>query len=445
VPLQFDGSLAGAGLPVISISDDVASAWFSQLGKNLNAVQEKLDAGEPAIGYPLKDIQLAATIEIQHEKKTGRNVLGRLQVNDQPAGQIVVVGAHIDHLGTGISGNSLARDNEKSAIHFGADDNASGVTAMMQMAEALSNAKQAGQLQGQRDIVFAAWSGEELGLLGSSHYVKNLETLFSQHAAAAEPPAKANSATEPDAPKSQPADQENKTPAQETLSGPNTGGLNLYIAACLNMDMVGRLQERLVLQGIGSSPAWQSLIERANVPLGLNVSLQNDSYLPTDASVFFLHGVPILSAFTGNHGEYHTPRDTPEKLNYEGISQIGRLMSLVCRQLISLEQPPRYAAQERPKDGERRANLRAWLGSVPDYAQSDVKGVLLSGVAKGGPAEKAGVRGGDIIVRLAGKDIENIYDYTYAIEALKSGQETEVSVRRGEKVLTFKVTPGSRD
>jgi hypothetical protein len=316
---------------------------------------------------------------------------------------------------------------------------------MMQMAEALSNAKQAGQLQGQRDIVFAAWSGEELGLLGSSHYVKNLETLFSQHAAAAEPPAKANSATEPDAPKSQPADQENKTPAQETLSGPNTGGLNLYIAACLNMDMVGRLQERLVLQGIGSSPAWQSLIERANVPLGLNVSLQNDSYLPTDASVFFLHGVPILSAFTGNHGEYHTPRDTPEKLNYEGISQIGRLMSLVCRQLISLEQPPRYAAQERPKDGERRANLRAWLGSVPDYAQSDVKGVLLSGVAKGGPAEKAGVRGGDIIVRLAGKDIENIYDYTYAIEALKSGQETEVSVRRGEKVLTFKVTPGSRD
>jgi len=221
--------------------------------------------------------------------------------------------------------------------------------------------------------------------------------------------------------------------------------LNLYIAACLNMDMVGRLQERLVLQGIGSSPAWQSLVEKANVPLGLNISLQNDSYLPTDASVFFLHGVPILSAFTGNHSEYHTPRDTPEKLNYEGISQIGRLMSLVCRQLITMDQPPRYAAQERPKDGERRANLRAWLGSVPDYAQSDVEGVLLSGVAKNGPAEKAGVRGGDIIVKLAGRDVKNIYDYTFAIEALKSGQETEISVRRGDEVLTFKVTPGSRD
>jgi Tol biopolymer transport system component len=353
VPLQFDGSLAGAGLPVISISDDVAAAWFTQRGKELKTVQTKLDSGEPAIGYPLTDIQLAATIEIQHEKKKGRNVLGRLQLNDSPSGQIVVVGAHIDHLGTGISGNSLARDNEKTSIHFGADDNASGVTAMMQMAEALANAKQAGQLEGQRDLVFAAWSGEELGLLGSSHYVKSLETLFSQHAAAAEtaaPPRTPDSAA-PKSSESGPA--EPAAPKQDPLSGPNTGGLNLYIAACLNMDMVGRLQERLVLQGIGSSPAWQSLVERANVPLGLNISLQNDSYLPTDASVFFLHGVPILSAFTGNHGEYHTPRDTPEKLNYEGISRIGQLMSLVCRQLISMDQAPRYAAQERPKDGER--------------------------------------------------------------------------------------------
>ena len=441
VPLQFDGSLAGAGLPVISISDEVAAAWFTQRGKELRAIQAKLDSGDPAIGYPLTGVQLAATIEIQHEKKKGRNVLGRLQLNDSPAGQVVVVGAHIDHLGTGSSGNSLARDAEKTSIHFGADDNASGVSAMMQMAEALANAKQAGQLEGQRDIVFAAWSGEELGLLGSSHYVKNLETLFSEHAAAAEASAPAPAPAQ-DAPADGAAPA---APKQDPLSGPNTGGLNLYIAACLNMDMVGRLQERLVLQGIGSSPAWQSLVEKANVPLGLNISLQNDSYLPTDASVFFLHGVPILSAFTGNHSEYHTPRDTPEKLNYEGISQIGRLMSLVCRQLITMDQPPRYAAQERPKDGERRANLRAWLGSVPDYAQSDVEGVLLSGVAKNGPAEKAGVRGGDIIVKLAGRDVKNIYDYTFAIEALKSGQETEISVRRGEQVLTFKVTPGSRD
>ena len=102
-------------------------------------------------------------------------------------------------------------------------------------------------------------------------------------------------------------------------------------------------------------------------------------------------------------------------------------------------------AQDRPKDGQRRAALRAYLGTVPDYAQSDVKGVMLSGVAKGGPAEVAGVNGGDVIVKLAGKTIENIYDYTYAIEALKSGQETEITVLRDGKEIAMKLTPGSRD
>lgn len=443
VPLQFDGSLAGSGLPVISVTDDVAAEWFSARKKDLKTIQEKLDSGEPAMGFPLDGLKIGATIEIVQEKKKGRNVLGRLQVNEEQAGQIVVVGAHVDHLGTGPNGNSLARGDEQSNIHYGADDNASGVSAMMQIAEAMAGAKEAGKLKGQRDVVFAAWSGEEIGLLGSSHYVKTLETMFSQHAAAAGDETSEEKAGDE---KSGDADDAKSGEKQsEGLTGPNTGGLNLYIAACLNMDMVGRLQEKLVLQGTGSSASWQKIVEQANVPLGLSLSLQDDSYIPTDASVFFMHGVPILSAFTGNHGEYHTPRDTPEKLNYEGISKIANLMMLVCRQLISDERPPQYMAQERPKDGQRRASLRAYLGTVPDYAQTDAKGVLLSGVAKGGPADKAGVKGGDIIVKLAGKVIENIYDYTYAIEALKSGQEVELTVTRDGKDVTVKVTPGSRD
>ncbi len=430
VPLLFDGTLAGSSLPVFSVTDTVAAEWFKEQGKDIQSVQQKMDSGEPAMGFPLDGLKISATIDIQHEKKKGRNVLGRLQINESPAGQIVVVGAHIDHLGTGPNGSSLARGDEQSQIHFGADDNASGVSAMLQIAEAMALAKDAGKLQGQRDVVFAAWSGEELGLLGSSHYVKNLETMFSQHAAVVQG--------------DKPSDDQPTTKADES-TGPNTGGLNLYIAACLNMDMVGRLQEKLILQGIGSSPAWQKIIEQANVPLGLSLTLQDDSYLPTDAQVFFLHGVPMLSAFTGNHGEYHTPRDTPEKLNYEGITKVANLMSLVCRNLIAADHSPVYMAQDRPKDSQRRASLRAYLGTVPDYAQSDVKGVMLSGVAKGGPAEVAGVKGGDVIVKLAGRRIENIYDYTYAIEALKSGQETEITVLRDGKEVAMKVTPGSRD
>ena len=447
VPLQFDGSLAGTSMAVVSVSNDVAAAWMTAMNKDLQALQSRLDSGDPAMGFPVKGLKIAAQVDIQQEKKVGRNVLGRLQVGDTPAHELVVEGAHIDHLGAGPSANSLARDEEQANIHFGADDNASGVSAMLQIAEALARAKDAGKLEGKRDIVFAAWSGEELGLLGSSHYVKQMETMFSQHAAALEgAPAETPNGEADGKPESgDKSSDSTDTKNADDRSGPNTGGLHLYIAACLNMDMVGRMQEKLVLQGIGSSPNWQQMIERANVPVGLPITLQDDSYLPTDASVFFMHGVPILSAFTGNHGEYHTPRDTPEKINYEGISQIARFMSIVLKDLISQKKMPEYVMQEKPADGQRRANLRAYLGSIPDYAESDTKGVQLSGVAKGGPSDVAGIKGGDIIVKLAGKPIENIYDYTYAIEALKIGQEIEITVQRNGKDITMKVVPGSRD
>lgn len=441
IPMQFDGSLSGTSLAVLSITDDVFAEWLASVKKDATKIQKRLDTGDPVMGFPIKGLKLSTTVDITQEKKTGRNVLGRLQVDETPAHEIVVVGAHIDHLGAGPSANSLAKGDEEGNIHFGADDNASGVAAMLQIAESMATARDAGKLKGKRDVVFAAWSGEELGLLGSSHYVKELETMFSQHAAAVSPPEETQEGS--DAEDEEEADSDKQT--KDDQSGPNTGGLHLYIAACLNMDMVGRMQEKLVLQGVGSSTQWQQLIEQVNVVTGLPITIQEDSYLPTDASVFFLHGVPILSAFTGNHSEYHTPRDTPEKLNYEGISQVARLMNLVCRQLISQDRSPKFVMQERPNDGQRRANLRAYLGSIPDYAESDTKGVLLSGVAKNGPASKAGVKGGDIIVELAGKKIENIYDYTYAIEALKIGQETEIVVQRKGKLIRMKVTPGSRD
>ena len=436
VPLRFDGSLAGTSLPVLSVTDDVAAQFFETAEQDLKSIQKKMDDGRPAMGFQLADMWLSASVDIRQEQRHGRNVLGRLQLGDAPADEIVVLGAHIDHLGSGPSANSLARDDESSQIHFGADDNASGVAAMLQIAEALATARDQGQLTGNRDILFAAWSGEELGLLGSSHFVRDLETVFAQHAAVASGAAADDSSDDAD------QDEENQT---DSVSGPNTGGLHMYIAACLNMDMVGRLQERLVLQGIGSSPEWRSIIEQANVVAGLPVTLQKDSYIPTDASVFFMHGVPILSAFTGTHGEYHTPRDTPEKLNYEGISDVARFMGRVCRNLVNRTKMPVYVAQTRPDEGQRRANLRAWLGTIPDYAGSDTSGVLLSGVAKGGPCDRAGVRGGDVIISLAGKQIENIYDYTYTIEALKIGQQVKLTVRRGDQEITLEVVPGSRD
>jgi hypothetical protein len=218
------------------------------------------------------------------------------------------------------------------------------------------------------------------------------------------------------------------------------------IVACLNMDMVGRMDKQLVLQGIGSSRYWAGAIEQANAIVGLPVKLSEDTQLPTDATSFYRAGVPILSAFTGSHVDYHTPRDTPEKLNYPDAARIAKLMGLIARGLVIAEQVPDYIKQSaQPKSMATGSGRRARLGSVPNYTDTVKQGVLLDDVATGGPAETAGVKAGDIVVELAGKKIENIYDYQFAIESLKAGRETTIVVLRDGKRIELKITPGSAE
>ena len=403
VPLSSDRMSSASGIPVISITDEVAQELLKSSGKQLKQLQDALDDGDPQMGFALDGVELDAMVDIEQIKGSGRNVIGRLMVGDAPSAQSVVVGAHIDHLGRG-SGSSLARDEEQGQVHFGADDNASGVAAMLEVAQYLAKQKRDGKLKGTRDILFAAWSGEELGLLGSSHYVKDL--------------AEQNGDSE---------------------------SIQSQVAAYINFDMVGRLRKSLVVQGIGSSSVWSGEIERRNVPVGLPIVLQNDSYVPTDSTAFFSRGVPSLSAFTGSHSEYHTPRDTPDLLNYEGAAKIARLMGLVTRSVALASDPPDFIEQSKSVADRPRARMRAYLGTIPDYAAGDVKGVKLSGVNKDGPAGKAGVKGGDVIVELAGKKIENIYDYTYAIEALKIGETVRMAVQRKGQRVEMQVTPGSRE
>jgi hypothetical protein len=354
---------------------------------------------------PLPDVTLSAVIGLQQERRTGRNVLARLSVAAQPAQSLVVLGAHIDHLGHGASVNSRARTEEQGQVHPGADDNASGVAGMLEIAQYLTDLHARGQLAGQRDVLFAAWSGEELGLLGSGYFVRTF-----------------------------------------WHNGQTLGTLTPAIAAYLNFDMIGRLTTHVYLQGVGSSSVWPGVIERGNVAVGLPIVLQPDSYLPTDATSFYLRGVPILSAFTGPHADYHTPRDTAERVNNEGAASIVQLMAALTRTLVMQPTVPDYIAQEKPTGSASRANLRAYLGTIPEYGDTaEIKGVKLNGVAKGGPAAQAGLEAGDVIVQLAGKTIENIYDYTHALQAVKVGQPITVEVLRDGKRATFTVTPASRD
>lgn len=432
IRFDSDASQAQVSLAAISIDNATASAMFAATGHDLAATQKELDSGEPAMGFALSGLQIAAEIDVIRKTGTGRNVIARLPVeadSPEPTFPFVMVGAHVDHLGTGGSSNSLARADEEGQIHVGADDNASGVAAMLEIAQSIANGRRTGELKMKRDLVVAAWSGEELGLFGSQAFVDQFADLF---------PTAPVPAVDPD------------VVAIAQAHGMTTDAVPLTdsIAVYLNLDMVGRLDEKLIIQGIGSSPGFAGEVQRRNVPVGLPLQLDKTSTrLPTDASALVARDVPILSAFTGAHEDYHTPRDTPEKLDYDGLAKIGRLFGLLTRGFLTSAKPPEFKLDEGPQsnDDVPRARLTAYLGTIPDYGSGDVKGLKLSGVAGDGPADNAGVRGGDVIIELAGRKIEDIYDYTYAIEALKIGETVDIVVKRDGQDVRLSVTPGSRD
>jgi predicted metalloprotease with PDZ domain len=185
------------------------------------------------------------------------------------------------------------------------------------------------------------------------------------------------------------------------------------------------------------------MIEKRNVAAGFNLSLEDDPYLPTDTTSLYPKGVPVLAFFTGSHEDYHRPTDTADTLDYEGAVRVAKFARGILAELESSKRPPYAQVQRRDSGGGERENLRAYLGTIPDYS-AEVQGVKLSGVRAGGPADKAGIKGGDVIVEFGGSKVANVYDYTYALDAAKIGRATEVVVLRNGERLTLKVTPEAR-
>ena len=400
IPLDFDSSLADSGIVAASISDTVANALFAPSDKNLKDVQSGLDVENPHFlgQFPLPDVTVKIVVSVEKVKKTDKNVVALLpptQLTDNI--EYVVVGAHYDHIGYGEIG-SLAGKDEAGQIHNGADDNASGTAVVLELAATLSEAAHAHPEKFNRGIIFALWSGEELGLIGSTHFVNDPVV---------------------------PLDK---------------------VVAYVNFDMVGRLREnKLILQGVGSSSVWPKLIEKRNVPIGFNLTLQTDPYLPTDVTAFYPKEVPVLSFFTGGHEDYNRPTDDIETLNYEGLERISQFAHGIVLDVVHTPERPAYVAVERSEsEGGSRDTLRAYLGTIPDYT-TEGTGVKLSGVRAGGPADKAGLKGGDVIVEFGGQQIANIYDYTYALDAVKIGEPVEVVVLRDGEQVKLTVTPEARN
>ena len=395
VRMAFDTATASSGIVAASVDGGVSEAIFAAIDRDLDEVQAELDTGNPHVGGFELGVAAELSVSVHRERGEGNNVVGYLPASGSLDGvdrPWVVLGAHYDHLGRGMGGNSLAGKDEVGEVHNGADDNASGVAAVLAAGARLDGMSHA------RNVVLAFWSGEELGTVGSLDFVRG-------------------------------------------------GNLSMeQVAANLNFDMVGRSRNnQLVLQAVGSSAAWPGLIERSNVVVGFDIKIDDNPYLPTDSSSFNQARVPTLAFFTDVHTDYHRPSDDAELLNIEDLTRVAHLGALVAHKVSNLDVAPQFVAVQQARGTQQgsRDTVRAFTGTIPDYA-SDIEGLLLGGVIDGGPAEEAGLRAGDVIIEFGGQTIANIYDYTYALDAVKIDEPLEiVFMRDGERYETT-LTPRAR-
>lgn len=314
------------------------------------------------------------------EKRLSKNVAGLLQGTGD-SDEFIIIGAHYDHLGYGEFG-SLYR-GEVKRIHNGADDNASGTTGLLELAQYFSENRPS------TDILFLAFSGEEMGLLGSAHYANN-----------------------------------------PTVDLDNA-------LAMINMDMIGRMNEekKLIIFGVGTAEKWTALVDSANTG-NLNLDLVEDGTGASDHTSFYYKDIPVLHYFTDTHSDYHRPSDDTEYINHNGVALA---LHHLVRVIVQLDELDKSDMEFIAAPGEQRQSMRLegpTLGVLPDYGY-DGEGMKITGTNDGGAAANAGLESGDIIVGLGGKSLEDIYGYMEALNGLKKGQLTTVTVLRNGERLTL--------
>ena len=447
--LRYDNSAGDAGFPVVVISRIAARRILRAGGEQVeipstvksvrdsmtNSVQFGV-AGNlnswPGASPNLPLISLQTSI-IRREVEAA-NVVGIVNGSDPVLkNEFIVIGAHYDHLGRGGEGSLAPREGE---IHHGADDNASGTAGLLELAHIFASSDSP---RPRRTIVFIAFSGEEEGLLGSNYYVNH--------------PLR---------------------PLENTV-------------AMINMDMIGRMKNnKLIVGGVGTAEGWRKVIDASAKFWGIGVTptpdsyggvlpgtltanptrsgptttstvgttaaldsirsldltLNEDGYGPSDHSSFYAKKVPVLFLWTGTHEDYHKPSDTADKINYEDESHILSFVARIIRSIDTNEARPVYTVAKSESQG-RTMGFRVYLGTIPNYADSG-DGLLLDGVRDDSPAAKAGIKAGDRIVKLAGRDVHNVYDYTYALGEMKAGQEYEVELMRSGERMKLKITPAAR-
>jgi hypothetical protein len=347
-------------------------------------VEQRIDeTGKPASAI-LTDWTADITTSVETKMAPVKNVIGVLPGQGALKDETVVVGAHYDHLGYGGSGSLQTGSKD---IHNGADDNGSGTVALIELARRLARESSTNR----RRLVFIAFTGEERGLLGSAEYVRN--PVF---------------------------------PLESTV-------------AMINLDMVGRLKDdKLTVYGTGTAKEWDELIDPAGKSRQLTLIKKPEGFGPSDHSSFYGKQIPVLHLFTGTHQEYHRPNDDWPLINFEGMERIVEFTQAVIEWSATTTVKPTYV-EVKGRASVGRDGSRPYMGTIPDFGESD-KGYALQSVAPGSPAEKGGLKGGDIIIKMGDQAISNLDDFDLALRRFTAGQEVPVTVKRGGQEVVVKVT-----
>ena len=397
-PLPPEGAKAAFQAPDEAKFPPLMPEGYSDAG--LPVIVVKRSVGKSLIERLVKKAKIAASIhvELTPVSQSAFNVIGRVvaePVDGKKLPGVVVVGAHYDHLGKG-GRYSLAPHSEEA--HVGADDNASGVAVLLEVARETALRK----IQLKRDVIFVAFSGEESGVLGSAHLVHQ----WSEKA--------------------------------------KTKGKLEDVVAMLNMDMVGRMREnRLQVLGAETAVEWKDIVQKACDTSRVECGMSGDGYGPSDHSSFYAAGAPVLHFFTGTHSDYHKPTDTADKINAAGAAQTGKICGDVAVAVSQHEKPLTFKAGiEGAADRGDLRSFNASLGTIPDYGGPGAgkKGVLLAGVRPGSAADKGGMKKGDVLVRLGKSDVGSVEDLMFVLNASKPGETAPAVVLRDGKEVKLEVT-----
>jgi hypothetical protein len=386
--MQKFGSTAGpldAGIAILQVKEERIDAWFQEAGKSLTAVEAAIDKDLRPQSFAFPDaLQVDAGVDIARVVKTVHNVVAYVPGE---TGEYVIIGAHYDHLGMG---GQYSLTPSVTAIHPGADDNASGTAGVIELARWYSR-----QPKQKRGILFLSFAGEEMGLLGSAYYVAHPEL----------PLAKA--------------------------------------VAMINMDMIGRIRDgKVYIGGAATGTGLRPMLEQVAPKYHLKVDYSEGPESGSSDHTSFTSGqVPVLFFFSGLHSDYHKPSDTWDKIDAPDAALLLTLVAEVADDLRAVTVRPEFvhvAPQTPPMGGTSGSGYGPWFGSIPDFGEG-IKGVKFADVREGSPAAKAGFKAGDVMIEFDGKKIENLYDFTYALQAKKPGDEVLVKVLRDNQPVEAKV------